>query len=154
MKGGLLARATACGVTPHAQNTGTSPARNGCASPQSGLLMSLMPSAAGSPMCTGAPWAFGKRALAVTALDSCADGLGAADVGDFDQRTRPRIALAEEQEVVRIVLRQHGEVGLHVALAQSGRHAAELAAADIGANLARMASIDRHGGILPDSHPR
>src|SRR5256885_10872988 len=25
MKGGLLASATACGVTPHAQNTGTSP---------------------------------------------------------------------------------------------------------------------------------
>src|SRR5881398_2690921 len=76
MKGGLLARATACGVTPHAQNTGTSPGRNGCASPQSGFAMSLMPSAAGSPMCTGAPCAPGKRALAVTALDSCADGIG------------------------------------------------------------------------------
>src|SRR5438552_15603596 len=76
MKGGLEASATACGVTPHAQNTGTSPGRNGCASPQSGLVTSLMPRAAGSPMCTGAPWALGKRALAVTALASCDDGMG------------------------------------------------------------------------------
>src|SRR5205085_12506960 len=76
MNGGLLASATACGVTPQAQNIGTSPARNGCASPQSGFVMSLMPSAAGSPICTGAPCAFGKRALAVTALDSCVDGIG------------------------------------------------------------------------------
>src|SRR5262245_62209003 len=76
MNGGLLASATACGVTPQAQNTGTSPGPNGCGSPQSGFVMSLMPIAAGSPMCTGAPCALGKRALAVTALDSCADGIG------------------------------------------------------------------------------
>ena len=33
MNGGLLASATACGVTPHAQNTGTSPGTNAWASP-------------------------------------------------------------------------------------------------------------------------
>src|SRR2546427_7783155 len=70
MNGGLEASATACGVTPHAQNTGTSPGRNGCASPHSGFVTSLIPMAAGSPMCTGAPCALGKRALAVTALRS------------------------------------------------------------------------------------
>jgi hypothetical protein len=31
-----------------------------------------------------------------------ADGLWRADVGDFDQRARSRIALAEQQEVVRL----------------------------------------------------
>jgi len=36
-----------------------------------------------------------------------------ADVGDLDQRARPRIALAEEQEVVRLLLREHREVRLH-----------------------------------------
>src|SRR5213078_3442494 len=76
MNGGREASATACGVTPQAQNTGTSPGLNACASPQSGLAMSLTPIAAGSPMCTGAPWAFGKRALAVTAFESCVDGIG------------------------------------------------------------------------------
>jgi hypothetical protein len=30
----------------------------------------------GAPMWIGAPWAFGKRALAVTALESCAAGIG------------------------------------------------------------------------------
>ena len=55
MNDGLLARATACGVTPHAQNTGTSPGANSWASPQSGRARSRIPSALGSPMCTGAP---------------------------------------------------------------------------------------------------
>src|SRR5262249_61201164 len=64
------------GVTPRAQNTGTSPGRNGGASPQSGLAMSLTPIAAGSPTWTGAPWAFGNRALAVTALASWLLGIG------------------------------------------------------------------------------
>src|SRR5262245_49977767 len=74
MNGGRDASATAWGVTPHAQNTGTSPRANSCASPQSGCLMSAMPIVAGSPMCTGAPWAPGNLALAVTALASCVDG--------------------------------------------------------------------------------
>src|SRR5207253_7368867 len=76
-----------------------------------------------------------------------------SDVGDLDQRARPWIALAEQQEIVRMILGQHGEVRLHVSLAQSGRHARELAAADVGADLARMASVDRHERILPDSYP-
>ena len=49
MNGGFEASATACGVTPHAQNTGTSAGPNGCASPQSGVVTSLMPITDGSP---------------------------------------------------------------------------------------------------------
>ena len=48
MKDGFEASATACGVTPQAQNTGTSRGPNSGASPQSGLLMSAIPSADGS----------------------------------------------------------------------------------------------------------
>src|SRR5262249_6763394 len=59
MNGGRDASATACGVTPHAQNTGVSPGRTPTKSPQSGWLMSAIPIAVGSPTCTGAPWAFG-----------------------------------------------------------------------------------------------
>ncbi len=46
---GWLAAATACGVTPHAQNTGTSPERISTASPYDGEPSDAMPSAAGSP---------------------------------------------------------------------------------------------------------
>jgi tetratricopeptide (TPR) repeat protein len=53
--GGRACMTTACGVTPQAQNTGTSPGRSSTASPTSGRSSDWMPSAAGSPMCTGAP---------------------------------------------------------------------------------------------------
>ena len=43
----------ACGVTPQAQNTGTSPGSASTGSPKSGRSRSSMPSAAGSPQCTG-----------------------------------------------------------------------------------------------------
>ena len=76
MNGGRDASATAWGVTPHAQKTGTSPRANSCASPQSGRAMSATPMAAGSPTCTGAPWAPGNRALAVTAFASCVAAIG------------------------------------------------------------------------------
>src|SRR5207247_10536701 len=76
MKAGFEARATACGVTPHAQNTGTSPRLISTASPQSGLVTSLTPMATGSPTWIGAPWAPGKRAEAVTALATISSGLG------------------------------------------------------------------------------
>src|SRR3990172_5101120 len=76
MKAGLEASATAWGVTPQAQNTGTSPGRMPTKSPQSGLVTSAMPMADGSPMCTGAPWALGKRAEAVTALEIIEVGMG------------------------------------------------------------------------------
>ncbi len=38
--------------------------------------MSAMPMAAGSPTWTGAPWAAGNRALAVTARGTCSAGMG------------------------------------------------------------------------------
>ena len=66
----------ACGVTPQAQKTGTSPGAKCGASPQSGRVTSATPIAEGSPMWTGAPWALGNRALAVTAFASCAAAIG------------------------------------------------------------------------------
>ena len=64
---------TACGVTPQAQNTGTSPAATGTASPKSGRCTSRMPRAAGSPTWTGAPCTAGKRLVICTArTTSCA----------------------------------------------------------------------------------
>lgn len=53
--GSFASIAVFCGVTPQAQNTGTSPSSNGTASPQSGFKMSAMPICAGSPTCTGPP---------------------------------------------------------------------------------------------------
>ena len=58
---GLALIATACGVTPQAQNTGTSPSSKATGSPKSGLLTSVIPMASGLPMCTGAPCTAGKR---------------------------------------------------------------------------------------------
>jgi len=52
---GFACMATACGVTPQAQNTGTSPERIVTASPKSGACRSRMPMIAGSPRWTGAP---------------------------------------------------------------------------------------------------
>jgi hypothetical protein len=49
MNAGFEASATACGVTPHAQNTGTSPLRIPTKSPQSGFVTSAIPICAGSP---------------------------------------------------------------------------------------------------------
>ena len=49
----------ACGVTPHAQNTGTSPGRISTGSPKSGRSMSRMPRTDGSPKWTGTPCARG-----------------------------------------------------------------------------------------------
>ena len=49
----------ACGVTPQAQKTGTSPGRTSTGSPKSGASRSVMPSSAGEPTCTGAPWTAG-----------------------------------------------------------------------------------------------
>eukprot|EP00958_Prasinococcus_capsulatus_P015533 scaffold1654_cov340-Prasinococcus_capsulatus_cf.AAC.13 len=55
-KGSLASITATCGVTPHAQKSGTSRAasRRG-ASPKSGRSTSSTPSSAGSPTCTGAP---------------------------------------------------------------------------------------------------
>src|SRR5437867_2115796 len=52
---------TACGVTPQAQNTGTSPAATGIASPKSGRCTLRMPRTVGSPTWMGAPCTAGKR---------------------------------------------------------------------------------------------
>ena len=80
-----------------------------------------------------------------------ADGFGRAHVRHLDERTRPRVALAEEQEVVRVVPREHGQVRLHVAGAEPGGDAGQLAGADVGTDLARMSTVDRHTRILPRS---
>ena len=76
ISGGLQLRATACGVTPQAQNTGVSPGRISTASPNSGASMSRTPMAAGSPMCTGAPWVSGNRDVTWTARTICSRGMG------------------------------------------------------------------------------
>ena len=52
---GRLAAATAWGVTPQAQNTGTSPSRISTGSPYCGDASDAIPSADGSPTWTGAP---------------------------------------------------------------------------------------------------
>ncbi len=66
--GGLLFMTMDCGVTPHAQNTGTSPSLMSTGSPKSGLSMSAMPMAAGSPMWMGAPCTFGMAPEICTAF--------------------------------------------------------------------------------------
>src|SRR6266850_6570088 len=71
-------------------------------------------------------------------------GLGRAHVGYLDQRAGPRVALAEEQEVVGLFLRQHREVGLHEAGGQPGGDAGEPARPDVGPDLLRVARVDRH----------
>src|SRR3989442_1560929 len=75
-----------------------------------------------------------------------------ADVGDFQQRARSWITLAEEQEVVGSVPGEHREVRLDVTLAEAGGDARQLAPPDVGADLAGGARVDRHTGVLlPDS---
>ena len=68
MISGLEAIATAWGVTPQAQNTGTSPSLISLLSPKSGLSTSLIPITDGSPIWTGAPWVAGNLAVTVVAL--------------------------------------------------------------------------------------
>src|SRR5581483_4194403 len=70
--------------------------------------------------------------------------LRGADVGHLDQRAGARVALAEEQEIVGLLLRQHRQVGLHVAGGQARGDAGQAAGADVGADLLRVSSIDRH----------
>ena len=62
-------------------------------------------------------------------------GSGGAHVGDLDQRARARVALAEEQEVVGLLLRQHREVGLHEAGGEPGGDAREPARARMSARI-------------------
>ena len=61
------AMTAACGVTPHAQNTGISSTRTSTGSPKSGSSRSAMPSSTGSPTWTGAPCTDGYRAVTRTA---------------------------------------------------------------------------------------
>ena len=65
--GSRLASATACGVTPQAQKTGSSPGRSSTGSPKSGRARSAMPSASGAPTWTGAPWTRSNRPVTRTA---------------------------------------------------------------------------------------
>jgi len=83
-----------------------------------------------------------------------ADGLGRAHVGDLEERARPRVALAEEEEVVGHVLRQHREVRLDVVLTQPRRDARQLAVPDVPPDLPRLARVDRHSAILPPPEAR
>src|SRR5215218_8857124 len=67
IKGGRALMATACGVTPHAQKTGTWFSAISTGSPNSGSFMSLTPNESGSPTCTGAPCIVGNRPEIATA---------------------------------------------------------------------------------------
>ena len=59
--------ATAWGVTPQAQKTGTSPgASSSPLSPNSDLDRSVMPMDSGAPTCTGVPWFFSNRDVVMT----------------------------------------------------------------------------------------
>ena len=71
-------------------------------------------------------------------------GFGRARVGHFDERARPRVALAEQEEIVGLLLRQDGEVGLDEARGQARGHARKLAAANIGPDLSWMTRINWH----------
>src|SRR5690606_14625556 len=77
--GGLEAMSAACGVTPQAQNTGTSPSSKSIASPKSGSATSTIPRPAGSPTCTGAPCTAGIRPVTCTAVGTSAAGTGRID---------------------------------------------------------------------------
>src|SRR4029453_10576424 len=67
-----------------------------------------------------------------------------ARVGDLDERARTRVALTEEEEIVRGVARQDGEVRLHEARGEAGGDAGEGAAADVRPDVSRVARVDRH----------
>src|SRR3974377_483527 len=54
-KSGRTAMITDCGVTPQAQNTGSSSSCTGTASPQSGRARSLIPINCGFSLCPRAP---------------------------------------------------------------------------------------------------
>lgn len=69
----------ACGVTPQAQKTGTSPSRISTGSPKSGVDRSVMPNASGAPMCTGAPCTAGNRPLIATASATRSAAIGRID---------------------------------------------------------------------------
>lgn len=103
--------ATACGVTPHAQNTGNSPGLTSTGSPWSGRSRSAMPSASGSPVgiCD-------TRTVVVTA-----SGTRCAGIGRLDQGKRLRVAPAEAQEVEGVGVGQYHQVGLHVLSADARR---------------------------------
>jgi hypothetical protein len=122
MSGGFEASATACGVTPQAQNTGTSPGAISCGSPHWGFVMSWMPMAVGSPMWIGAR---------------------GADVGHLDDGARTWIALTEEQEIIGLIFGKNGEIGLNVVLAESRGDSAKPAVANVP-NLPRMSRVDEH----------
>jgi hypothetical protein len=89
---GLARAKTACGVTPHAQNTGTSLGRMSMLSPQSGVLRSPIPSSDGFPTCNGAPCASGY--LFVT---SRASPTWSSRIGLMDTTIGPRNAPAGTQ---------------------------------------------------------
>src|SRR5215467_2730464 len=76
---GFTVATTDCGVTPQAQNTGSSSSLTGTASPQSGLVMSLMPISSGLPMCTGAPCTAGNRVVIWMARMASAGFIGRID---------------------------------------------------------------------------
>src|ERR671916_666229 len=77
--GGREAMSAACGVTPQAQNTGTSPSANSTGSPKSGAPRSAMPRASGTPTCTGAPCTCCIRAVTCTAAATSSPGPGRID---------------------------------------------------------------------------
>src|SRR5205823_13655616 len=82
-----------------------------------------------------------------------ADGLRRADVGHFQERARARVALAEEQEIVGGVPREHREVRLDEVLPQAGRDTRELAPPDVLPDLPGVARVDGHGRILLRARP-
>jgi hypothetical protein len=57
--------------------------------------------------------------------------LGTARIGDIEQRTRLRIALAEEQEIKGDVPGDDDEVGLHLTRGQVGRRRRQFASASL-----------------------
>ena len=65
-----------CGVTPQAQNTGTSPGLMSTGSPKSGFERSAMPICAGSPMWMGAPCTFGMAPEICVACTTWLYGMG------------------------------------------------------------------------------
>ena len=68
--GMLLLMIASWAETPHAWKIIISPGLIGTGSPQSGFVMSVMPIAAGSPMWTGPPWAFGNWLVSSVTLDT------------------------------------------------------------------------------------
>ena len=78
---------------------------------------------------------------------------GTAGIGDVEQRTRLRIALAEQQKIESEVARHNDEVGLHVAQSEARRRSRQFAAAGLPSDLGPGRFVQVNHCSLSSSSP-